>query len=150
MSMANTAPLPSEDPAAAAAQAAGDLAARTGATKHDIALVLGSGWLPAVDLLGETLAEFPSTDLHGFAPPAVAGHAGTIRSIATSQQALGRPVHALQLNGVLGRQPGIGNPGADIRYRDYWHDELHPTSRGYAVLAKELAGQLSALGIKPA
>ena len=84
MSMANTAPLPSEDPAAAAAQAAGDLAARTGATKHDIALVLGSGWLPAVGLLGETLAEFPSTDLHGFAPPAVAGHAGTIRSIATT------------------------------------------------------------------
>ena len=83
-SMANTAPLPSEDPIAAAARAARELAERTGAPTHDLALVLGSGWLPAVDLLGETLAEFPSTDLHGFAPPAVAGHAGTIRSIATA------------------------------------------------------------------
>ncbi|MGB7982754.1 MAG: purine-nucleoside phosphorylase, partial [Candidatus Nanopelagicales bacterium] len=66
------------------AQAAGELAERTGVATHDLALVLGSGWLPAVDLLGETLAEFPSTALHGFAPPAVAGHAGMIRSIATA------------------------------------------------------------------
>ncbi len=76
-------PTPAEDPTAAAAQAAEALAALTGAASHDIALVLGSGWLPAVDLLGETLAEFPSTDLPGFAPPAVAGHAGMIRSIRT-------------------------------------------------------------------
>jgi purine-nucleoside phosphorylase len=77
------APLPHEDPQAAAEQAAAQLATRTGAPTHDIALVLGSGWLPAVDLIGETLAELPSTDLHGFAPPAVAGHAGMIRSVAT-------------------------------------------------------------------
>lgn len=78
------APLPQDDPTAAAAEAAAQLAERTGAPRHDLALVLGSGWLPAVDLLGETLAELPSTDLHGFAPPAVAGHAGKIRSIATA------------------------------------------------------------------
>jgi purine-nucleoside phosphorylase len=79
-----TTPLPHEDPSAAAAQAAQELAELSGAPQHDIALVLGSGWLPAVDLLGETLAEFPSTELHGFAPAAVAGHAGKIRSIATA------------------------------------------------------------------
>ncbi|HSO04206.1 MAG TPA: hypothetical protein VLQ92_06985, partial [Candidatus Limnocylindrales bacterium] len=81
--MTTTAPLPADDPTAAAAQAAAELADLTGSPSHDLALVLGSGWLPAVDLLGETLAEFPSTDLHGFAPPAVAGHAGKIRSVAT-------------------------------------------------------------------
>jgi purine-nucleoside phosphorylase len=81
--MTTRAPSPLDDPTAAAAQAAAELADLTGAPIHDLALVLGSGWLPAVDLLGETLAEFPSTDLHGFAPPAVAGHAGKIRSVAT-------------------------------------------------------------------
>ena len=75
--------MPLDDPTAAAAQAAAELAHLTGSPTHDLALVLGSGWLPAVDLLGETLAEFPSIDLHGFAPPAVAGHAGKIRSVAT-------------------------------------------------------------------
>ena len=49
---------------------------KTGVEKHDIALVMGSGWLPAVDALGEATAELSSTDLPGFAPPAVAGHAG--------------------------------------------------------------------------
>jgi purine-nucleoside phosphorylase len=80
---ADASPAPADDPAAAAARAAADLAELTGAGQHDLALVLGSGWLPAVDLLGETLAEFPSTDVHGFAAPAVAGHAGTIRSVRT-------------------------------------------------------------------
>ena len=45
----------------------------TGVDRHDVALVLGSGWLPAVDALGETTAELTLSDLPGFAPPAVAG-----------------------------------------------------------------------------
>jgi purine-nucleoside phosphorylase len=81
--MTTDAPLPAADPTAAAAAAAAQLAALTGAPAHDIALVLGSGWLPAVDLLGRTLADVSSTDVHGFAPAAVAGHAGRIRSVAT-------------------------------------------------------------------
>ena len=36
------------------------LAERTGSARHDVALVLGSGWVPAADLLGETVAELPS------------------------------------------------------------------------------------------
>ena len=50
-----------------------------------MALVLGSGWLPAVTALSERATadvEFASTELPGFLPPAVAGHAGTIRSLA--------------------------------------------------------------------
>jgi purine-nucleoside phosphorylase len=64
-----------------AAEAAAALRERTGVERHDVALVMGSGWLPAVDALGEATAELSTTDLPGFAPPAVAGHAGRIRSV---------------------------------------------------------------------
>lgn len=65
----------------AAREAADVLAERTGVERHDVALVLGSGWLPAVDSLGEVTAELSSTDLPGFAAPAVEGHLGRIRSV---------------------------------------------------------------------
>ncbi|MGI8882017.1 MAG: purine-nucleoside phosphorylase [Jatrophihabitans sp.] len=65
----------------AARAAAAELAGRTGVPRHDVALVLGSGWVPAVDALGETDVELAVTDLPGFLPPAVAGHAGQIRSL---------------------------------------------------------------------
>jgi purine-nucleoside phosphorylase len=69
---------PASDTPRAAAQA---LAARTGVDRHDVAIVLGSGWVPAIDVLGSADAEFPVTDLPGFLPPAVEGHAGRIRSV---------------------------------------------------------------------
>ncbi|MEO6501585.1 MAG: purine-nucleoside phosphorylase [Jatrophihabitantaceae bacterium] len=81
------------DPGQLAAEAARELAARTGAERHDLALVLGSGWLPAVTALSERATadeEFASTELPGFLPPAVAGHAGTIRSLAMPDED-GRP-----------------------------------------------------------
>lgn len=62
----------------AAAQA---LAERTGIARHDVAVVLGSGWAPAADALGPADAEFAVNELPGFLPPAVAGHAGSVRSI---------------------------------------------------------------------
>jgi len=72
---------PATDPKAVAAAAASRLAELTGADHHDVALVLGSGWAPAGDLLGETLATLATTDLPGFSAAAVAGHSGTIRSV---------------------------------------------------------------------
>ena len=66
---------------AESAAAADRLRELTGVATHDVALVLGSGWLPAVDALGEVVADLPATDLPGFAPPAVAGHAGRVRSV---------------------------------------------------------------------
>ncbi len=60
----------------------------TGVDRHDVTLVMGSGWLPAVDALGEAIAELSSTDLPGFAPPAVAGHAGRIRSVRSGEKNL--------------------------------------------------------------
>ncbi|MFC0224412.1 purine-nucleoside phosphorylase [Nocardioides zeicaulis] len=70
-----------QSPYDAATSAAEKLAELTGVEHHDIALVLGSGWLPAVDALGEATAEISTTDLPGFSAAAVAGHSGKIRSI---------------------------------------------------------------------
>jgi purine-nucleoside phosphorylase len=75
-------------PAQQAADAAAVLRDRTGVDEHDVALVMGSGWLPAVDALGEATAELSTTDLPGFAPPAVAGHAGRIRSVRAGDRNL--------------------------------------------------------------
>ncbi len=75
-------------PTQLAADAAAVLRERTGVETHDVALVMGSGWLPAVDALGEATAELSTTDLPGFAAPAVAGHAGKIRSVRAGDKNL--------------------------------------------------------------
>lgn len=64
-----------------AEQAAATLRAITRVPHHDVAVVLGSGWVPAAEVLGTTTDEFPVTDLPNFTPPAVEGHAGRFRSI---------------------------------------------------------------------
>ncbi|WP_022924959.1 purine-nucleoside phosphorylase [Serinicoccus marinus] len=72
---------PATDPLAVAQAAADVIAERTGVPQHDIALVLGSGWKPAADALGQADAEIDHADVPGFAAAAVAGHSGTMRSI---------------------------------------------------------------------
>lgn len=79
-----TSPTP-YDEAEAAAQKLREL---TGVERHDVALVLGSGWLPAAEALGEATAEIDTTDLPGFSAAAVAGHSGKIRSIRAGDQNL--------------------------------------------------------------
>lgn len=71
-----------------AGHAAERLAELTGVERHDVALVLGSGWLPAVDTLGEATAEISTTDLPGFSAAAVAGHSGKIRSVRAGDKQL--------------------------------------------------------------
>ncbi len=68
------------DPLAAARTAADEIALRTGIPKHDIALILGSGWVSAVDALGTPAYECDTDELTGFLPPAVEGHSGKVRS----------------------------------------------------------------------
>jgi purine-nucleoside phosphorylase len=64
------------------ARAAADaLHARTDSRPFDVALVMGSGWVPAADALGDPQAELATTDLPGFTAPSVAGHAGLIRAV---------------------------------------------------------------------
>ncbi len=77
---------PATNPDEAAHAAAERLADLTGAERHDVALVLGSGWLPAVETLGETVSEIAATELPAFAPPGVEGHAGTIRSVRVGER----------------------------------------------------------------
>jgi purine-nucleoside phosphorylase len=69
------------DPSVLARTAATEIARITGVAAHDIAIVLGSGWVLAADALGTPEAEIDVSDLTGFHPPAVAGHAGRVRSI---------------------------------------------------------------------
>ena len=73
-----------------AREAAEQIAQKTGVSSHRIALTLGSGWAKAADLIGETVAEIPATEIVGFSKPAVEGHVGTLRSVR-----LGDGSHAL-------------------------------------------------------
>ena len=53
----------------------------TGPDSHRIAVVLGSGWGGAAELIGETTHTVPTADLPGFAAPSVPGHNPTVRSV---------------------------------------------------------------------
>ncbi|MFG6403877.1 purine-nucleoside phosphorylase [Microbacterium sp. P04] len=74
---------PSADPFEVAAVAAADIARLTGLAHHDIAVTLGSGWGRAAELIGETVATIPATEVTGFSAPSLAGHVGTLRSVRT-------------------------------------------------------------------
>jgi purine-nucleoside phosphorylase len=96
---------PGVEPRSAAAAAADRVRELTAVDRHDVALVLGSGWAGALDLLGETLAELPQTDVPGFPPPGVQGHGGVIRSVRigdTDRRALffGTRTHLYEGKGV--------------------------------------------------
>jgi purine-nucleoside phosphorylase len=69
------------DPWALVGDAAQAIAAGTGVDRHDVLVVLGSGWTPAADRFGETTAELSIDDLPGFPTVGVAGHAGVLRSV---------------------------------------------------------------------
>lgn len=64
-----------------AREAAAVLRDRTGGVLHDAAIVLGSGWAAAADVLGEPTWEIPVSDLPGFAVPTAEGHGPTVRSV---------------------------------------------------------------------
>ncbi len=69
--------------AAAAAAAIGD---RTGVQRHDVAVVLGSGWAPAADQLGDPVAVVPVAELPGFTPPTAQGHGGQVLSTRVGER----------------------------------------------------------------
>ncbi|HEY5182725.1 MAG TPA: purine-nucleoside phosphorylase [Dermatophilaceae bacterium] len=96
---------PSVDPFAVAAAAAEVIAARSGSPRHDVALVLGSGWGQTGDLIGETVATIENAAVPGFAKAAVAGHSSVMRSVAigdTDRRALvfGTRTHFYEGRGV--------------------------------------------------
>ncbi|WP_031516106.1 purine-nucleoside phosphorylase [Streptomyces sp. NRRL F-5123] len=98
------------EPYAAADDAAARLRELTRAQTHDVALVLGSGWVPAADALGTPDVELAFTDLPGFPAPAVEGHAGRLRSVRVGGVRalvfLGR-THLYEGHGVAGVVHGV-------------------------------------------
>lgn len=81
MTYSNPLESPDADPQEIARQAARQIAELTGVERHDIALTLGSGWGRAADLIGETTATIPATEVVGFSKPALEGHVGSLRSV---------------------------------------------------------------------
>ncbi len=67
-----------------AAEAAAVLAERTSVPSHDIALILGSGWGGAAELIGEQVASVEASEIPGFTGHAVAGHHTSFRSLLTA------------------------------------------------------------------
>ena len=108
---------PDVDPFAVAEAAAAVIRERTGVERHDVALVLGSGWGQAGDIIGETLATIENTDVPGFAAAAVEGHTGTMRSVAigdTGRRALvyGTRTHFYEGRGVRSVVHGVRTAAA--------------------------------------
>ncbi|TYP89822.1 purine-nucleoside phosphorylase [Blastococcus xanthinilyticus] len=68
------------DPNTLATQAAEDLVAALGG-RHDVAVVMGSGWAPAADAFGAPDAGVGIAELPGFVAPTAVGHGGEVRSV---------------------------------------------------------------------
>ena len=81
----------------------------------DVALVMGSGWLPAADALGTPEHEIALADLPGFSAPAVVGHGGTVRSVRVGDRRvlvfLGR-THLYEGRGVAAVVHGVRTAAA--------------------------------------
>ncbi len=87
------------DPDELARRAALVIAQRTGFDEHDVAIVLGSGWSPAVVALGDPTAALPMAELPGFTPPSAAGHTGELSSVRIGEHrvlVLAGRVHAYE------------------------------------------------------
>ena len=94
------------DPLAAATKAAAEIAERTGVASHDVALVMGSGWVTAADALGTPAYECDAHELTGFFAPAVEGHSGKVRSYEISEG--GKTLRALVFLGRTHLYEGKG------------------------------------------
>ena len=68
------------DPYGTAEIAAAEIAHRTGVPQHQIALVMGSGWVGATQAFGTPDTELNTADIPGFLPPTVLGQSNQIRS----------------------------------------------------------------------
>ena len=93
------------DPMGLPRLAAQVIAERTGRSRHDVALVLGSGWGAAADLIGTTTTTIPAAELPGFHAPSVPGHNPTVRSVTVADSGaaalvLGARTHLYEGRGV--------------------------------------------------
>lgn len=54
--------------------------------RHDVAVVLGSGWGDAIETLGDITQEMPVANLPGFVAPTVEGHGASVASLAAGER----------------------------------------------------------------
>ena len=98
-------------PTELAGQAGETIRAVSGIERHDVALTLGSGWPKAADLLGETVAEIPASEVPGFHASGIPGHTGVIRSIRLDNGSyalvLGARTHFYEGKGVRAVAHGV-------------------------------------------
>lgn len=115
--MANEIDWNNADPLEVADNAAKTLLAKAGIEKIDVALVLGSGWGQAANLIGELIAEIPANEVPGFSSPAVAGHNASLRVIRIKQNGkvalvLGSRTHYYEGKGVRAVAHGMRTAAA--------------------------------------
>lgn len=107
---------PFANPCKTAELAAATIKADSGVDKYDIALVLGSGWGGAADLVGETVASLPAAQVPGFFAPAVAGHNPQMRTIRTQSGktvlVLGSRTHLYEGKGTRAVAHGVRTAAA--------------------------------------
>lgn len=120
------------DPDAVARRAAQVIADGTGVDAHDVAIVLGSGWAPAVAALGSATAVLPMAELPGFAPPTAVGHTGQVLSLVIAGH------RVLVLAGRLHPYEG----------HDLQH-VVHPVRTAYAAGARVVVLTNAAGGLRP-
>lgn len=101
-----------QDPTVLALEAATVIREHSGIEEYDIALVLGSGWGGAADLIGETVNEVPAWQVPGFHAPAVAGHGATMRTIKVAESGktalvLGSRTHYYEGKGLRAVAHGV-------------------------------------------
>ncbi|MDR3664683.1 MAG: purine-nucleoside phosphorylase, partial [Mycobacterium sp.] len=72
---------PQGTPDYVAAQAAAAIHVHTGISTFDVAVVLGSGWAPAADMLGVPTQRMAMADIPGFTPPTASGHGGQVLAL---------------------------------------------------------------------
>lgn len=65
---------------------AAEITRRTGVDRHEVAIVLGSGWSRAAEAFGPGWESIPVADLPGLVPPSAAGHSGEVRSVRCGDQ----------------------------------------------------------------
>lgn len=86
-----------------AAEAAAAIRDRTGVDEHNVAVILGSGWAPAVDELGDPVAVVPMAELPGFTPPSAQGHGGRLLSLRIGDRRV--LVFVGRIHGYEGNEP---------------------------------------------
>jgi purine-nucleoside phosphorylase len=112
-----------------AAQVIGE---RTGVREHDVAIVLGSGWSPAVAALGSPTVALPQAELPGFTPPSAVGHTGALLSVRIGEH---------QVLVLVGRVHAY--EGHDLRHI------VHPVRTACAAGARIVVLTNAAGGLRP-